>query len=65
LQEGNEKKLEQMRATVDEKLQSTLRGPWWQGYENPEANTLIARAQATLAKVPFPLEPEASLSFKE
>ena len=32
-----------------EKLQSKLRGPWWQGYANPEVDTLIARAQATLA----------------
>jgi len=31
-----------------EKLQSTLRGPWWEGYESEEVNTLILRAQATL-----------------
>jgi peptide/nickel transport system substrate-binding protein len=31
-----------------EKLQSTLEGPWWQGYENIEVNDLILKAQATL-----------------
>lgn len=30
-----------------EKLQSTLRGPWWQGYENVEVNSLIKQAEAT------------------
>ncbi len=30
-----------------EKLQSTLRGPWWQGYENKEVNALIKQAEAT------------------
>ena len=30
-----------------EKLQSTLRGPWWEGYENEEVNALIERAQGT------------------
>ena len=30
-----------------EKIQSTLRGPWWQGYENEEVNELIKRAEAT------------------
>ena len=31
-----------------EKIQSTLRGPWWQGYENETVNDLIEKAQATL-----------------
>jgi peptide/nickel transport system substrate-binding protein len=31
-----------------EKIQSTLRGPWWQGYENETVNGLIEQAQATL-----------------
>jgi peptide/nickel transport system substrate-binding protein len=31
-----------------EKIQSTLRGPWWQGYESEAVNALIAKAQATL-----------------
>ena len=30
-----------------EKIQSTLRGPWWQGYENKEVNALIKRAEET------------------
>lgn len=32
-----------------EKIQSTLRGPWWQGYENKQVNDLIERAQATFS----------------
>jgi len=32
-----------------EKLHSTLRGPWWQGYANPQVDALIARAQATVS----------------
>ncbi len=32
-----------------EKIQSTLRGPWWQGYDNPEVNTLIEQAAATFS----------------
>jgi peptide/nickel transport system substrate-binding protein len=31
-----------------EKIQSTLRGPWWQGYESESVNALIVKAQATL-----------------
>jgi len=31
-----------------EKIQSTLRGPWWQGYENNEVNALIKQAEVTL-----------------
>ena len=31
-----------------EKIQSTLRGPWWQGYENTEVNSLINQAEATI-----------------
>ncbi|MFC2164189.1 ABC transporter substrate-binding protein [Acidobacteriota bacterium] len=31
-----------------EKIQSTLRGPWWQGYENKEVNSLIKKAEATV-----------------
>ena len=31
-----------------EKLQSTLRGPWWQGYENERVNELIEQAAATV-----------------
>jgi len=30
-----------------EKLQSTLEGPWWQGYESAEVNSLIKQAEAT------------------
>ncbi|MGB7294916.1 MAG: ABC transporter substrate-binding protein [Candidatus Aminicenantales bacterium] len=33
-----------------EKIQSTRRGPWWQGYENETVNALIKQAQATLAE---------------
>jgi peptide/nickel transport system substrate-binding protein len=32
-----------------EKLQSTLRGPWWQGYESAAVNALIKQAQAAFA----------------
>lgn len=32
-----------------EKLHSTLQGPWWQGYRNPQVDALIAKAQATVA----------------
>lgn len=31
-----------------EKLHSDLRGPWWQGYHNPDVNTLLDRALATV-----------------
>ena len=31
-----------------EKLQSTLKGPWWQGYRNETVDALILKAQATL-----------------
>ena len=31
-----------------EKIQSDLRGPWWQGYENTQVNAMIERAAATL-----------------
>jgi peptide/nickel transport system substrate-binding protein len=34
-----------------EKLQSTLRGPWWQGYENQEVNMLIKQAEATFDNI--------------
>ncbi|MGD9345860.1 MAG: ABC transporter substrate-binding protein [Candidatus Aminicenantes bacterium] len=30
-----------------EKIQSTLRGPWWQGYENKEVNLLIEKTEVT------------------
>jgi peptide/nickel transport system substrate-binding protein len=32
-----------------EKIQSTLRGPWWQGYESEKVNALIEQAQATVS----------------
>ena len=32
-----------------EKIQSDLRGPWWEGYENSEVNTMIEQAQATFS----------------
>ena len=32
-----------------EKIQSTLQGPWWQGYENKQVNSLIKQAQATFS----------------
>ncbi len=31
-----------------EKIQSTRRGPWWQGYKNLEVNALIKQAEATI-----------------
>ncbi len=31
-----------------EKLHSGLAGPWWQGYTNPEVDTLLDRARATI-----------------
>lgn len=31
-----------------EKLHSGLKGPWWEGYENPEVDALIEEAQATV-----------------
>jgi peptide/nickel transport system substrate-binding protein len=31
-----------------EKLHSGLRGPWWEGYENPQVDALIEKAQATV-----------------
>ena len=34
-----------------EKIQSTLEGPWWQGYESQQVNTLIERAQATVSDI--------------
>ena len=30
-----------------EKIHSGLRGPWWEGYDNQEVNSLIEKAQAT------------------
>ncbi len=32
---------------LQEKIQSTLEGPWWQGYENKEVNAQIKQAEAT------------------
>ena len=32
-----------------EKLHSGLQGPWWEGYENEEVNSLIEEAQATIS----------------
>ena len=32
-----------------EKLHSGLRGPWWEGYRNPQVDALIEQAQATVA----------------
>jgi peptide/nickel transport system substrate-binding protein len=32
-----------------EKLHSGLRGPWWEGYRNPQVDALIEKAQATVA----------------
>lgn len=32
-----------------EKLQSTRRGPWWQGYESERVNALIEQAEATVS----------------
>ena len=34
-----------------EKIQSTLHGPWWQGYESQQVNSLIERAQATVSDI--------------
>ena len=31
-----------------EKLHSGLKGPWWEGYENPEVDALIEEAQGTV-----------------
>jgi peptide/nickel transport system substrate-binding protein len=33
-----------------EKIQSTLQGPWWQGYENDTVNSLIEQAAAMFDK---------------
>jgi peptide/nickel transport system substrate-binding protein len=33
-----------------EKLHSGLRGPWWEGYQNPQVDALIEQAQATVAE---------------
>ena len=30
---------------VEREIQSTLQGPWWQGYENERVNALIEQAQ--------------------
>ena len=32
-----------------EKIHSTLRGPWWEGYENEEVNSLIEEAEGTVS----------------
>ncbi|MGW8265361.1 MAG: ABC transporter substrate-binding protein [Longimicrobiales bacterium] len=32
-----------------EKIHSGLRGPWWEGYDNPEVNALIEQAEATFS----------------
>ena len=32
-----------------EKIHSGLRGPWWEGYENGEVDSLIEQAQATIS----------------
>ncbi len=32
-----------------EKLHSGLRGPWWEGYQNPQVDALIEKAQATVS----------------
>ncbi len=32
-----------------EKIHSGLRGPWWEGYENEEVDSLIEKAQATVS----------------
>ena len=32
-----------------EKIQSSLEGPWWEGYENERVDELIVRAQATVS----------------
>ena len=32
-----------------EKIHSTLQGPWWEGYENQEVDSLIEEAQATVS----------------
>jgi peptide/nickel transport system substrate-binding protein len=33
-----------------EKIHSGRQGPWWQGYQNPEVDTLIDQASATVTK---------------
>lgn len=33
-----------------EKIHSGFRGPWWQGYSNPEVDTLIDHAQSTVKR---------------
>jgi peptide/nickel transport system substrate-binding protein len=32
-----------------EKIHSGLRGPWWEGYQNEEVDSLIEKAQATIS----------------
>jgi len=34
-----------------EKINSTLKGPWWEGYENAEVNSLIEQAEANFNDV--------------
>ena len=33
---------------LGEKIHSGLKGPWWEGYENPQVDSLIDEAQATV-----------------
>jgi len=42
-----------------EKLHSGLEGPWWEGYDNPEVNALIEKAQATVS------DPERQAIYRE
>jgi peptide/nickel transport system substrate-binding protein len=35
---------------LHEKIHSGRQGPWWQGYQNPEVDTLIDQASATVTK---------------
>jgi peptide/nickel transport system substrate-binding protein len=42
-----------------EKLHSGLKGPWWEGYDNPEVNALIERAQGTVS------DPEREAIYRE
>ncbi len=42
-----------------EKLHSGLKGPWWEGYDNPEVNALIETAQGTVS------DPEREAIYRE
>jgi peptide/nickel transport system substrate-binding protein len=42
-----------------EKIHSGLRGPWWEGYDNEEVNSLIEQAQGTIS------DPERQMIYRQ